>query len=249
MRKLLVALAALLYLTAAVTAQAGFLINSFISFPPAAGGGGAASVTFLQCLEDTTDQTTYTFTAQNTGTASATRYTIGVLLARDATNTFTLSTVTVAGNSATISRDSGGVGASVEAAAFVIANTSGTTATVVATYSEAITSSTLCLWQANNLASATVVAGADQLVTAPTAADVSLNVSASGIAVAGCVANAASGTTRTWTGMTERTDTVGSEQSYGAGDFTNDAVADSPLSVTITPTATASNVCLSVSYL
>lgn len=231
MRKLFAVLFAAFYLAATVAAQAGFLINPYVY---ATGGTPHAVLTFLQCASaDNSNLTTYTFAAQNVGTASATRYTIGTIGALDSATAFTVSTVTVNGDSATIAQDAGGVTVAASAAVFILSNPAGTSEDVVVTFSEAITSARICLWSATDISSTTKVDGTSVQQANGNAATLSINVSAWGVAVGMCVTNDTTNLSYTWTGMTERMDdNTGAEQKSTAADFTNDGTGDTPLAIT-----------------
>jgi hypothetical protein len=243
MRALLRILIAAIYLVAATTAQAGFLINSYAVAP----GTPIASITFLQCAESTSDLTTYTLATQNVGTASADRYTIGTISSTDSVGTYTTSTVTVGGDSATINVDQG-ASSPFSAVIFAVANPAGTSEDVVITFSEAITGVRLCLWQANNITSATAVATTSATAGSGGPITLSINVSSLGVAVGVCSINNTT-PTYVWTGLTEREDSTGTEFNLSAADFTNDNSADSPLAITCDPTGSNTNVGASASYL
>ncbi len=64
-----------------------------------------ATITFLQCAVDLGNLSAYTFTAQNVGPATPDRYTIVGVGGKDGASVYTVSSVTVGGDSATISVD------------------------------------------------------------------------------------------------------------------------------------------------
>lgn len=246
MRAFIRSLIALAYLASATLAQASFVINSY-QFAVA---GADPSITFLQCSsEDATNATTYTFSGQNTGTASADRHTLVAVSAVDGTSNYTLNTLTVGGDSATRSveydNSAAGVG---HASVWIIANSAGTSESVILTFSEQINNARVCLWQVNNIASATAVATiTDREATSGATLTLDINVSAKGVAAAIC--SVAPGTiTWTWTGLTGLYDNEAAERSTTVADFTNDAVANSPLAITATPTSNGGT-CASASYL
>jgi len=222
-RRFLITLAALAYLVSATTAQAGYLINPFwvATSPP--------SITFLQCTSSISDLTTYTFAAQNVGTASDDRYTGVGVFGQDATTIFGVSTVTVGGGSATEIVDEDGTGL-VDTAFYMFLNTAGTSEDIVVTFSEAVTGAGVCLFQINNIASGTAVASVPDDDTAAGPVILTHNVSALGVSVGVCTTQGI-GNRTSWTGQTERTDAEDAEISWSAADFTNDDVADTPLTV------------------
>lgn len=203
-------------------AAAGWLINSF-QF-----GSSAASINFLQCTEDATNLTTYTFSGQNTGTASADRHTIIGVLAEDGQASYGVSTLTVGGDSATLATEYPATSIVQYSAIWILPNTAGTSEDVVVTFSEAVTSVVVCLWQANNLSSSTATDTASASSTWPITLDT--DVSAEGIAVGVCVHGTSA--SYTWTGLTEREDTVGTETGFTAADYDEDASASAPLGIT-----------------
>lgn len=248
----MIKLARLLSFIAALTfglqpAIAGMLINPFV-FAVAAVN---PSITFLQCSTvNTTPQTTYTFTTQNTGTASADRYTLYGIMAQDGTSIYNVASTDVGGDAATILVDYGAVGGNPEAALAMVLNTAGTSETITVTWSEPINMTRLCIWQVNNIASATPVSTASARAISGATVGVSLNVSALGIAAYACAASTLTASPYSVTGMTERDDFAGAtgELDTTAGDFTNDAVADTPLSTVITNSG-GNNSCVSASLL
>lgn len=220
-RRTLIALCALVYFAAAMTAQAGFVINSFqfvVTLP---------STTFLQCVSSTSDLTTYTFAAQNTGTASADRYTVVGVFGTDGAITFGVSTVTVGGDSATEIIDEDGTGL-VDTAIYIVANTAGTSEDVVVTFSEAITEAGVCLWQVNNISSSTAVSSTTDDDTSAGAVILDHNTNANGVSMAVCNTQG-TGNATAWTGLTERADSEDAETAYSAADFTEDDSAATPL--------------------
>ncbi len=249
MRRFTCIFAALLYFVATITAQASLLVNPYISFPAAGGGGSTPSVTFLQCsAENTTNQTTYTFTSQNVGTASADRYTAGVVLARDGLADFTVSSATVGGNAVTLSENTTNVSVLNFAAVFILANPTGTSQTVAVTMSESIEAMQVCLWQVNNIASGTKTDSISASAGAGVSATLDNDVSANGVAIGGCVTGTVA-STHTWTGLTERADgPAGTEITTTVADFTNDASGDTPLAITAQGTTGGVN-CAVASYL
>ncbi len=243
MRRAALALAILAF--AVHPALAGFVINSF----QIATASTPASITFLQCTSDTTALTTYTFASQNTGTASASRYTLVGVMGKDGATVYTTSTVTVGGDSATAVLDNGAASGNIDASLFILANTAGTSESVVVTFSEAITAATVCLWQVNDIASATAVDTSSATTGNSTAAiTLDLDVSAYGIA-AGVCAQSQNGGTWAWTGMTESFDTANAQFSPGAATYTEDSTASTPLAVTADPTNSSNNGCAVASFL
>lgn len=216
--RLLAVLAALQF--GVLPASASWRMNAYLF------GAPAATVTFLQCAQDTTDATTYDFTSQNTGTASATRWTAYTIHSEDGASTFAVSSSSVDGDAATEVVDfSSGTNL---AAIYILANSAGTSETVSVTMSEAVTSVSICLWQIDNLQSgtATDTASAAGSGSAPT----NIDVNADGIAIGGCT-NGSSGAGYTWTGFTERFDGGAAEHGATAADYDEDSTASVAMSI------------------
>ncbi len=129
MRRFLISLAALAYLVATTTAQASFILNSFISFPPAS---GTPAFSYRNTYTDVTNASSYTFTAADIGTANALRLVIVGVNTQSSDPT----AITIAGVSATkIVETSTGVSRSEIWAAAV---PTGTTGDIVVTAASAV---------------------------------------------------------------------------------------------------------------
>lgn len=229
MKRLLIGFIAFVALTAAAFANFGNTgghLTGFWQAPSA--GGGPATITFLQCATDTTDGSSFTFSAQNTGTASSDRYTIVGVLVEDAGELHNVDSLTVGGDSATEIVDEGGTTSVLNSAIYILANPSGTSEDIVVTPSETVTSMSVCVWQANNLESATATDTASDSDRNANPMTLDLNVSADGIAVAVCADFSAAGT-YTWVGLTERDDAEPGEHIRTAADYDEDSSASSPL--------------------
>lgn len=169
-----------------------------------------ATITFLQCTDLTTNTGTYTFTATNTGTASADRLTLVGVMVEDSGTAFSVSTLTIAGDSASKVVESDTASALVNASFWQLVNTAGTSEDIVVAMSEPATGATICVWQINNLSSTTAVDSGGVFDTAAGAAADTLAVSSGGV-LAGVCANQDDTQSTTWTNATERTDaTTGS---------------------------------------
>ena len=230
MRRLLIGFIALVALTAAAFANFGNTgghLTGFWQAPSA--GGGPATITFLQCATDTTDGSSFTFSAQNTGTASSDRATIVGILIEDAAALHSINSVTVGGDSATEVVDQGAAGVLLNSAIYILDNPTGTSEDIVVTPSETVTSMSICVWQANNLESTTATDTASDSDTDANPMTLDLDVSADGIAVAVCADVSASSTTYTWVGFTERDDATPGEHTRSAADYDEDSSASAPL--------------------
>ena len=215
-------------------AAAGWLLNSYRF------GVAAATVTFLQCATDTTDGSSFTFSGQNTGTASSDRYTIVGVLVEDAGELHNVDSLTVGGDSATEIVDEGGSTSTLNSAIYILANSSGTSEDIVVTTSEVVTSMSVCVWQANNLESATATDTASDSDRDANPMTLDLNVSADGIAVAVCADVTAAGGSFTWVGFTERDDATPGEHTRSAADYDEDSSASAPLTASCDSNSAAS---------
>lgn len=207
-------LASLLLSLALVCSQAsaGFLLNSFaLSGPPV--------LTFLQCsTANPTGTNPYTWASQNVGTAGN-RYTIVGVALEDSASVYTVSSVTVGGDAATLAVDEGGTQPA-SAAIFALYNPAGTSEDIVVTTSEAITGGSICLWSVTDLSSVTATdtaTGNNSGGTTTMTLDVDL--SALGVGVGVC-SEANTSRTFTWTGFTEREDANGGSGARSAADYT-----------------------------
>lgn len=243
---LFIALFATMWLCSSAQAN-NLIIDGLSEFAPPT----PATITFLQCAENDAAQTTYTFSAQNTGTASADRITYVGLVATDGNATYTINSVTVGGDTATEITDNGGAGTGLNAGIYAIANSAGTSEDVVVTYSEAITGAAICLWQGNN----SVVAATDTATVFDTnsgaVAGLDTDVPADGILIGICTIQQG-GATHSWTaGPTERIDdpNVGADaQAYSAADYDEDASASTPLTIGMTGSGASDVVCTIASF-
>lgn len=206
-------------------------LSGFNAYTSAAPGATPATITFLQCATNTTDGSSFTFSAQNTGTASSDRATIVGILIEDAAVLHSINSVTVGGDSATEVVDQGAAGVLVNSAIYILDNPTGTSEDIVVTPSETVTSMSICVWQANNLESTTATDTASDSDPDANPMTLDLDVSADGIAVGVCIDQNNTGTW-TWTGMTERDDAEPGEHIRAAADYDEDSSASAPLSVT-----------------
>ena len=219
-------------------ASAGFLLNSYaISSVP--------TIAFLQCeTAAPTGSNPYTFSSINTGTASADRRTVVGVVAQDNTTVFTASTLTVGGDSASKQADNGAASAKGGAAIFILDNSSGTSESVVITFSEAVSINTIsiCLWSiTGGLSSNTSVDSATGSLKGSSTQTLSSDFSANGVGVGVCTSDV-SGRTWTWTGMTERADGDVTSGSRTAADYTATA-AETDRTITAQPNGTGEHGC------
>ena len=227
MRRFLASLAAALFCLAQA-AQAQLIVTELAGFG-ASGETPLPVLSFLQCASSDANATSYTYSAQNVGTASASRATIVGIAARDSATLFTVSTVTVGGDSATSVKDDGGA-QQISSALFIVANPAGTSEDVVVTFSEAVTSASICLWAVTDLSSLTAVATANASNGTGAALTLDVNTSAYGIIASMCGVFASGGTVAPTGSAIERADADTAEIHYAAYDYTEGASGASPRS-------------------
>ena len=236
MKHLFRSLIALAYLASAATAQAGFVINSF--------WGAAATISFVGCTSSSSDLTTYTFTDHATGTAGARKTIVGVSGGDGATN-FSVSSMTVGGAAATeVADNSASTGSLAQSAIYIKDNPSGTTATIVVTFSEAIEDAAVCVWAAYDVSSETATDTASGFDTSGGAITLDLDVATNGVAVG--MSSSDSADSHTWTGMTERSDANQSPTHRYSGADTS--TAGTPFATTVDETDTGDLVGTTASF-
>ena len=228
-------LIALAYLVSATVSHASFLINSYAygTAPPPAG----PVVNFLQCASDDTDANPYTFVSQNVGTAAADRYNIVVVMAEDSANSFGTSSVTIGGGAGTERIDSGNASSALDTSIYTFLNTAGTSENIVVTFSEAVTSAHICVFEVTGLVDAGVATDTAATFSAGAAITLDTDVTAAGFIVGGCI-DAATGPVA-WTGLTEIQETSSAESTLSVASH-DASSASTPLSITCDPTAAGS---------
>lgn len=235
MRTILRTLIALAYLVSATVSQAGFVINPY-AYGTAAPPAGPV-VNFLQCTSDDSDLTTYSFASQNVGTAAANRYNIVAVFAEDSANSFGTSGVTIGGGAATERADSGNAGSALDASIYIFLNTAGTSETIAVTFSEAVTSAHICVFEVTGLVNAGATTDTAIGISSGAAITLDTDVTAAGFIIGGCV-DAATGPVA-WTGLTEIEETSSAESTRSVASF-DASSASTPLAITCDPTAAGS---------
>lgn len=164
------------------------------SYPPVA-------VTYTASTSSGTAGTSFSFASQSIGTASSDRY---VLVA--VRTTTAISTVTVAGQTATQIASLTGASGNTRNYFYIVALTTGTTATIAVTTSSSSSSCAIIVWAVTNLSSTTPTS---TVTDASGALSQSVTIPAEGAAVAffGCTDNA--NTAWTLTGVAEDADLGG----------------------------------------
>lgn len=194
----------------------------------------AGAVAFLQTASDTTDVSTYTFAAQNLGTAAADRCIIVAVHARDTgTGAKTISSVTVNGVAAVIAVQNQAASTNSTIVGIAIAEVpTGTSGDIVVVFSEAMIRCSVAAFAATGIDETAHDTGLSD-ATDPTN---DLDVPAEGIAVA-CASFGTAGTF-SWTGLTERYDAQVESASTISG--ASDAFATTQSGLTITANGSTS---------
>lgn len=209
-RKLLAFTLALLLATS--QALAGFSLNQLQGFSGYVGAGATPANALIACTDDVSNATTYTFSAQGLGQPDWRRVLIIGVAGEDSATAFSFSSVTVGGQAAAQQTATPNTGSLTITGIFSIRYPFGTAATIAVTFSEAVTSASICVWSAYDLTNVTADANNSDFETASAAQtlDVTNNSNASFVA---CIALNDTQTTgaRTWTGVTEETDVATAE--------------------------------------
>jgi len=198
-------------------------------------GGGGITATFQASAVDAADLTTYTFSSQPIGTASATRRVVVGVTSRS-TN---VSSITIGGVSATLDNDYAFSSNRATIASAVVPT--GTTANVVVTFAAATTRCGLGVWTLNS-GSPTGQTGTGN-GTAPSA---TVTTTTGDVVIAASIENGTVGSTATWTGATERYDqTVESDLGHTGADT---VASGSSTNVSIAWSATSGSVIAAAAY-
>lgn len=162
-----------------------------------------ATITYLQLTKDTADNSTYTFSAVNFGTASSDRKIIVAVSGRTLDGSSSgnvITSVTIGGVSATISVQAQNSGNTQGIA--IAAVPTGTSGDVVVVFSETMTNADIATYSTTGISSNVAFSTGTSTANPLTA---NIDVPAGGIAVA--LAKSDDGTaTATWAGLTERYD-------------------------------------------
>lgn len=204
------------------------------------GGGGPVAITQTDHGESATDSNTYTFTARALGTAQADRRIIVALSMRVAGTTTTVSSVTVAGISATqvVSSPNNGGGNTTLAELWVAAVPTGTTGDVVITFSATVLRCGSNVWRMVGSASSTASATGTSTADPGTA---NLTIPANGAAVGFAVADfAGSGQGVNWTNLTSSLALTYPEGAFGNAGAMADFVGGGSTTLTADYTASTS---------
>ena len=226
MRKLLSILA--VSALALLPARADLIVNELYGFN-VSGVAALPSISFQACSTDGTNLTTYTFNSVAIGTASATRRVILGVVGEDSATIFSISSATVDAVAATEVADEDGTGVVNSGIYISDVVSSGTTANVTVTFSEAIQSGTVCVWAVYDLNSPTATSIAVDDDTASGVVVLTLSTTtADGVAVGIC-GNQSNTSVAGWAVLNERFDSANGETAYTGADA---AATGSSMSVT-----------------
>lgn len=197
----------------------------------------AATRTFLQGTADTANASTYTFAGQNLGTADAGRYIVCALHARGNVGDITITSITIAGVTATnaVTQANNTAGNSI-VALFIAAVPTGTSGSVVVTLGTACLRASIQLYRVLGIDGVTPFDSGGSTANDPT---FNLDIPASGLAIgAGNDASGGAGTC-TWTGLTEDYDAIAEAQLINSS--ASDEFASTQTNLAITANFTATN--------
>jgi hypothetical protein len=162
------------------------------------------SRSFLQATTDTGNLSTYTFTAQNLGTAAAGRYIVVAISSRKAGAATTITGVTIGGVTATIVTQVANTVTNTNVAGIAIAAVpTGATGDIVVTFGASMARCNIGVYRVDNLLSATPYDTDTSIANNPS---VGLDVPY-GFAI-GVGTTAVNGASTTWAGLTEDYDAV-----------------------------------------
>ena len=194
-----------------------------------AAAASAVTLTFTTSAIDATDGTTFTFAGKSLSTAAASRKIVVTIFGASATTTLTISTVTVAGVSATLVKAHQDVGGEEYVQIWQAAVPTGTTGDVVVTWSGSVVCCGIGIFAMYDAASAaSATAGANNTPNP----SVSLSIPANGAAIG--VAGGAGTATWTWTNLTENYDAVVEGVQNHTGASKTVVAAETP-TITATP--------------
>lgn len=204
----------------------------------------AAVATFLQSTNNTANQTTYTFSTQNLGTAAADRYIAVVASGAVTTGTGSVASVTVQGISATqaVSKVQA-VNVANVISIWLVAVPTGTTGDVVITMGSGSQRCAIALYSCVGLGSATAydTATDDTATGTNPVASSTIDCEANGfIIAASMINNAATTSSNAWTGVTEDYEQVLESNSWISGG--SDEFATLQTGLTVTSSWTNNNV-------
>lgn len=179
------------------------------------GGSTPPSISYRTSASDTTAGS-YTFSAQDIGTAGSNRHVIVGILGTSADgDPVTIGACTIGGVAATVAISQAGNANGHTANLIIAAVPTGATANIVVVANGPWANCAIGVWAAYDLTSITAVATAGSTADPTT---LNLNTQSGDIVVA--VMRATNGTATTWTGVTERFDTTVETMLYTGGEHT-----------------------------
>lgn len=162
----------------------------------------SSNYSYLQSAQDTSDLTTYTFSSQNLGSADSGRYIAVAIQSRRAGTGLAVSSVSVAGVSATIAIQQTNSSTNSNVAAIAIAAVpTGTSGDIVVTLNSAAVRCAISVYRLVGITGVTPTHTDTSTASDPA---MTVDVPAGGYAIGSAIT--ASSTTTTWTGLTENND-------------------------------------------
>lgn len=225
----------------------GLLVLAAVScgfFTPFAffGGTAPAVVTYVTQVPDTSNASVYSFAGASTGTAAADRYTVVVAFG-GRTNATTITGITLdnGGGASAMTQVVQQSNGNNTVGMFIIANPTGTTATIAVTFSAAKAHASIAIWSLTSLQSSTPV-DSDNSTADP--GSITLTTQGGGVAIGG--AATLTTTSYTWTNLSERYDAqIESQDTYSGADA---STAGSSLAITADQAADTNGVFIAASW-
>lgn len=216
-------------------------LSGGLMFPGPGSRSNGPSISYQTFSSSTANQTAYTFSSIAIGSAAPTR---NVLVYVGGSNAgLAAPAVTVAGTSATLVTSVVDATGNATSALYIVSVPTGTTATIVVTWSAGQVRTSIATWATYNLASSTARATAtSQAATA----NLNLNLLAGDVVVV--AGESGTSTSASATGYASRFNTTDAEgEAYSGGDFTETA-NESPRTITTTWNGTTIFASLSASF-
>lgn len=205
--------------------------------------GVSGSLSFLQGAVSTANQTTYTFSSQNLGTAASDRYIIAAISTTGIADAqINVSSVTIGGVSATqvVTNNFNSVSSGL-VALYIAAVPTGTTGNVVVTFDAGCARAGIALYRVTGLGSATASATGqdeDNEGSANPSESTGINVPADGFAIGASFTQNQQSATAAWTGVTEQYEATVEGNAKHTGGYVETDSALTPLTVTVSWTTT-----------
>jgi len=197
-------------------------------------GGGPPAMAYVSQAGMATDFTTYTFSGQGIGTASADREVI-VAFSCSGGGTQLINTMTIGGISATEHIEQGNTDGEMASAIYSANVPTGTTADIVVVLNRSAGRAHVAVWEATGISVTPNDTKSDNAAASAADPSVSINCPATGFIIAYTSSTGGSGSTYTWAGVTEDFDTGPIEFSYTASGA-SDVFATQQTGLTVAPT-------------